>query len=214
MLYVYIYIYIYICIYIYTRMCEFTEGSTPTAPKPNNYLVLGVEVWKAIKNPLAAPSLKSAEALEVPAARVTMWGRCWSLSRKQGGAAAISGRDVFWLFWSLFRINILEPGIQSFLFQHEFKGSFWGSTCWPTPWCTKSGLCWYEQASNCHIIQKFGIETRHKSLVLCTGWESLNSVSQIKLRSASTQCIGSFYILYIYIYIILYYTIHTLAIQS
>jgi len=53
-------------------MCEFTEGSTPTAPKPNNYLVLGVEVWKAIKNPLAAPSLKSAEALEVPAARVTM----------------------------------------------------------------------------------------------------------------------------------------------
>ena len=61
-----------IYIYIYTRMCEFTEGSTPTAPKPNNYLVLGVEVWEAIKNPLAAPSLKSAEALEVPAARVTM----------------------------------------------------------------------------------------------------------------------------------------------
>ena len=87
---VYIYIYIYIIvhavrIYIYTHMCEFTEGSTPAAPKGKNYLVLWVEVWKTIKNPLAAPaSLKSDEALEVPAARVTMWGRCWSLSRKQG----------------------------------------------------------------------------------------------------------------------------------
>ena len=178
-IYLYIYILLYMLyVYIYTHMCEFTEGSTPAAPKGKNYLVLWVEVWKTIKKPIGC------------ACFLEIWWSTWSASCQGNNVRALLKP-----FQETGEVLQQSQG-EMFCWKACFGSIFWNLGF--KVFCSNIGSFDSKDPFGVRHVDHLHGAQKAESLVLCTGWESLNSVSQIKLRSASTQCMGSFYILYIY----------------